>query len=135
MGESNVARFEPDEELNRIAGLVIGSAIEVHRVLGPGFLESHYELALAAEMTRRGLRFVRQPIVSLEYKGELIGDVRLDLLVEGRLVVELKAVDQLTGMNTAQLVSYLKATRNHLGLLINFNVVALKDGIKRVIAS
>ena len=61
--------------------------------------------------------------------------MRLDLLVEGRLVVELKAVDQLTGMNTAQLVSYLKATRNHLGLLINFNVVALKDGIKRVIAS
>jgi GxxExxY protein len=127
---------EPDAFLDGLAKTVIGAAIEVHRELGPGYLESVYEQALAVEFGIRGITFVRQPAVGVTYKGEPVGNDRLDFLVAERLVVELKAVEQLAPIHTAQVISYLKATNLTLGLLINFNVRILSQGgIKRVIRS
>ena len=128
-------RTEPDAETDRFAQEVIGAAIEVHRALGPGFLESVYEQAMSIELGLLGISFERQVPVAVSYKGHSIGESRLDLLVEGKLVVELKAVDQFAPIHTAQVMSYLKATGHRLGLLINFNVVRLKDGVKRVVLS
>ena len=126
---------EPDEAVDRLAREVIGAAIEVHRVLGPGFLESVYQEALCVEMEMRGIPFMPQPTMAVDYKGRRVGEGRVDLLVGGILVVELKAVDALAPIHHAQVISYLKAARCSLGLLINFNVAVLKDGIKRVILS
>ena len=112
---------------------VIGAAIEVHRTLGPGFLESVYEEAMAIELAERAVSFSRQVPVAVVYKGRPIGRARLDLLVEQSLVVELKAVSELAGIHRAQLISYLKSTGVRLGLLINFNVEVLRDGLRRVI--
>jgi GxxExxY protein len=123
----------PDVELNRLTGAVIGAAIEVHRTLGPGFLESVYEEALCIELSFRGIGFTRQAGIGVNYKGSIVGEGRVDLLVENSLVVELKAVDALAPIHTAQVKSYLKTTGGHIGLLINFNVVRLRTGIKRVI--
>lgn len=125
--------MEPDQELDRLAHTVIGAAVEVHRTLGPGFLESVYESALTIELELRGVAVERQKPVSLMYKGRSVGDARPDLLVEGALVVELKAVECLAPIHKAQVISYLKALRLPLGLLMNFNVRLLKDGIERVI--
>lgn len=116
-----------------VATAVLGAAIEVHRTLGPGFLESTYEEALAAEMRLRGIPFVRQAVVEVGYKGSVVGVERLDFLVDRCLVVELKAIDQLAPIHVAQVVSYLKALDLHLGLLLNFNVRQLRAGMKRVI--
>jgi GxxExxY protein len=128
-------RPEPEAQLDQVAHAVIGAAIEVHRILGPGYLEQHYEEALCAELKLRGLHFERQKPVGVDYKGQTIGESRLDLLVANELIVELKAVDALAPIHTAQLISYLKMTGKKLGLLMNFNVPVLKDGIRRVIAS
>ncbi len=122
-----------NEEINKITSAVIGSAIEVHRELGPGFLESLYEEALAIEMKSRGISFTKQHEIHVSYKTVPIGKARLDFLVEDRLVVELKAVETLLPIHMAQVISYLKTTGHPLGLLINFNVKMLKQGIKRVI--
>ena len=124
---------EPSEALNALSNRVIGAALEVHRVLGPGFLESIYEESLARELELKGISFVAQQQVSVTYKGKQVGEGRLDLLVADSLVVELKAVEVLLPVHTAQLHSYLKATGHKLGLLINFNVPLLRDGIRRVI--
>lgn len=121
--------------LNDLTGEVIGAAIEVHRVLGPGLLESAYEAALCVELELREVPFVRQPMVALVYKDHPIGTGRMDLLVRGELIVELKAVEALGDVHTAQVLSYLRATGHRLGLLINFNVTVLKDGIRRIILS
>lgn len=121
------------EKLNRIAEMIIGSAIEVHRNLGPGLLESVYERALCIELRRAGLTFRNQFVIPISYKGESIGEHRLDILVEESLVVEIKAVDRFDPVFKAQLLSYLKIGSFKLGLLINFNVPLLKDGITRVI--
>lgn len=129
------ARREPgwiDDELARV---VVDAAIEVHRVLGPGFLETVYEEALAIELTLRGVAFARQVPTGLHYKGQPVGEGRIDLLVGGRLVVELKAVEQLAPIHLAQVISYLKATGLRLGLLITFNVQLLRLGIRRVVLS
>jgi len=107
--------------------------MEVHGVLGPGFLESAYEEALCVELLLRGIKFARQVPIGVEYKGQKIGEARLDLLVNKSLVVELKAVEELAPIHFAQILSYLKATRLHLGLLITFNVPLLRQGIRRVI--
>jgi GxxExxY protein len=122
-----------ERRTEQAANLVIGAAIEVHRALGPGYLESVYEQALAVELALRGVRFERQVTFALCYKGHPIGEGRLDLLVEGSLIVELKAVEELSAIHTAQALSYLKATGCHLALLINFNVPLLTSGLKRVI--
>ena len=124
---------EPSAEVDRLAGLVVDAALEVHRVLGPGFLESTYEAALAIEFGLRGIAFEQQKPIRLNYKGRPVGEARLDLLVDGLLIVELKAVDSLQPIHQAQVINYLKATGCELGLLINFNVTLLKDGLKRVV--
>lgn len=126
---------EPDEELDRLAHDVIGAAIEVHRLLGPGYLELIYEEALAIELQMRGISFKRQMPISVMYKGTAIGHGRMDLLVQDKLIVEIKTVEALGPIHKAQAISYLKATGYRLALLINFNSAILKDGIKRVIQS
>ena len=116
-----------------LSGSVIGAAIEVHRILGAGFLESVYENALAVELRSRGIFFEKQKIIPLTYKGHSIGESKLDFLIENTLIVELKAVSQLTPLHEAQTLSYLKATNRNVALLINFNVPLLKNGIKRIV--
>jgi GxxExxY protein len=127
--------IEPGSELNELTGAVIGAAIEVHKELGPGFLEHTYSKALSVELTRLGIRHACEAPVTLHYKGHPIGDGRLDILVENKLVLELKAVEKLLAIHHSQVLSYLKATQLPLGLLINFNVNVLKDGIQRIILS
>lgn len=126
---------EPDERVDGIAHAVIGAAIEVHRVLGPGYLESVYEEAMVVELGLRGIAFVRQVPFGLDYKGRRVGEGRVDLLVDGSLVVELKTVDALAPIHKAQVLSYLRALDLTLGLLINFKVAVVRDGIKRVVRS
>ncbi|PCI66677.1 MAG: GxxExxY protein [Gammaproteobacteria bacterium] len=112
---------------------IIGAAIDVHRQLGPGLLESVYEECLCIELDNRGLKFDRQKAIGLRYKNrELENKLVLDLLVENNVIVELKAVKKLEAIHEAQLLTYLKLTNNKYGLLINFNVQVLKDGIKRL---
>jgi GxxExxY protein len=123
---------EPDPQLNRITNAILGAAIEVHRILGPGFLESVYKEALAIEFAKRGIAFHRQGAINLQYKDQRIGEGRLDFLVEGKVIVELKAVEAISPLHSAQMISYLKMTRLRLGLILNFNTRALKDGIKRI---
>jgi GxxExxY protein len=126
-------RREPGEELDKLAFAVNGAALEVYRRLGPGFLESVYEEALCVELQLRGIPFQRQAPVTVMYKGRPVGESRLDLLVDGKLVVELKAIDSLLPIHHAQVIPYLRATGLPLGLLINFNVLLLKSGIRRVV--
>ena len=121
-----------DARIEEAANKVIGAAIEVHRQLGPGYLESVYEEALAVELTLRGVSFARQVVFALDYKGHRVGEGRMDFLADDCLIVELKTVEAFAPIHTAQAISYLKATKHRLALLINFNVPALKDGIKRV---
>ncbi len=121
-------------ELNKITENVIGAAIEVHRQLGPGLLESAYQECLYYELTNLGLNVVKevpQPIVYKEI--ELNQGYRLDLLVEGKIVIETKTVECLNDVHFAQLLTYLKLENYKLGLLMNFNVDLLKNGIKRII--
>ena len=111
---------------------MIGAAIEVHRVLGQGFLEATYEKALSIELELRCVSHRVQVPVALTYKTKRLGDGKIDVLVENDLVVELKAVDALTPAHVRQTLTYLKATDRHLALLINFNVPRLADGIQRI---
>jgi GxxExxY protein len=129
--EARHDRREIPDRLNRLCGRAIGAAIEVHRHLGPGFLESTYEEALALEFRLRSIKFERQAALPVLYKGQTVADQRVDLLVEGELVLELKAVERLLPIHAAQLLAYLKAGSFQVGLLINFNVHLLKEGIKR----
>ncbi len=125
---------EEAQRLNKISEAIIGAAIEVHRELGPGLLESTYEACLMHELTERGYKAVQQKPVSVVYKGvRLDCGYRLDLLVEDCVVVELKSVDALEPIHDAQLLTYLKLANLKLGLLINFNVKLLRHGIKRLV--
>jgi GxxExxY protein len=128
-------RNEPDEVLDQLARDVIGAAIEVHRILGPGFLESVYEEALSIELKPGGTPFKRQLSLGVQYKGERVGEGRMDIPVKDALIVELKTVDSLAPIHKAQTISYLKATGLKLAPLVNFNVPVLKEGIKRIIFS
>jgi len=113
-------------------GKVIGCAIEVHRVLGPGLLESTYQQCLAHELHLNGIAFNLEHPLPVEYKGiKLDCGYRIDILVENRLIIELKAVDEIRGIHKAQLLTYMKLSKLDTGLLINFNVKRLKDGIQR----
>jgi GxxExxY protein len=116
-----------------VSGLIIGAAIEVHRVLGPGLLESTYENALCVELDRRAIAYVRQPSFDVRYKGEDIGRYRADLIVGGQVVVEVKSVERLTPLTDAQLLAYLRISKLRLGLAINFNAALLKDGVRRMV--
>lgn len=132
-GAKDIGLVEPRPELDELAHRVIGAAIEVHRLLGPGFLESVYEEALCVELGLRDIEFARQVPAGVDFKGRRVGEARLDLLVGGGLVVELKAVERIAPIHVAQILSYLKATGLPLGLLITFNVTLLHHGIKRVV--
>lgn len=121
-----------DPGLNQLTEVVIGAAIEVHRQLGPGLPEKVYEEALCIELALRRIAFERQPTVDVQYKGHPVGAGRLDLLIDGRLIVELKAVEALAPVHTAQVITYLKIMNLSLGLLVNFNVPLLKEGLKRI---
>ena len=134
-GAENAEGREVGEEMNRLTGEVIGAAIEVHRVLGPGFLEEVYKEALIIEFFRCGIPHMVEKGVTVNYKGHEVGKGRLDFLVANCLIVELKAVQNLAPIHEAQVLSYLKMTNYPLALLINFNVPLLKDGIKRIILS
>ena len=127
--------MQPDSEIERLAHETIGAAIEVHRQLGPGILEGVYAAALAVELGSRKVPFQRQVSLDVYYKGVKVGESRLDFLIDGTLLVELKVVDALLPIHQAQLLSYLKALNRPLGLLINFKVVALRDGLQPVIRS
>jgi GxxExxY protein len=128
-------RQEPDESLDNLAHAFIGAGIEVHRQLGPGFPESVYEQAMCIELTARSIPFERQASVQVAYKGQQVGEGRIDLWIDRQLVVELKAVDTLLPKPKAQGKAYLCATGNHLALVINFNEAVLRDGIHRVVLS
>ena len=121
-------------EVNQLSKVVVDAAFTVHNKLGPGLLESVYEVCLAHELEKRGLRLQRQFPVPIVYDGlQLDAELRLDLLVEDCLVIELKAVEELLPVHEAQLLTYLKLTGHRLGLLVNFNVPLIRDGIKRIV--
>ena len=120
-----------DRQLNHLTKCIIGCAIEVHRHLGPGLLESIYESALCIELKLAELAYERQKPVPVTYKGHAIGDHRLDVLVEDTVILELKSVDRFDPIFEAQILSYLKMTGKPIGLLINFNTRLLKDGVRR----
>ena len=128
-------RIEPGQQLDSLAHDTIGAAIEVHRHFGPGFLESVYHDALCVELDERNIPYQRQVSTKLDYKGRPVGRGHIDLVVDRELLVELKAVDTLIPVHRAQVMSYLKATDLKLGLLMNFNVKLLKDGIERIVHS
>ncbi len=121
------------EQVEQLADRAIGAAIEVHRILGPGFLESAYQESLEIEFGIRGIPCHPKKPVAITYKGHQVCQGQLDFMVGDILIVELKAVEKLVPIHEAQLISYLKMTKNSLGLLINFNVPILKEGIKRII--
>ena len=124
---------QPTPRQEELAKQFIDAAIEVHRNLGPGYDEMVYENALAVELDLRGIPFNRQKTIQVFYKGVLVGEGRLDLLLDNELIVELKAVDELNQKHLAQVISYLKATELPLGILVNFHVALLKNGLKRVV--
>ncbi len=113
----------------------IDAAIEVHRELGPGYDEAVYENALVVEMDLRGIPYERQKVIEVFYKGESIGNGRIDLFLDGEVVVELKTVEQFSPKHLAQVISYLKTVKKPLGLLVNFHETLLKNGLKRVLYS
>ena len=122
------------DQQDPLTGAVIGAAIEVHRILGPGLLESVYERCLSRELSLRNITHHRQVRLPIIYKGEDLGsEFAMDVVVEDRLVLELKTVERLEPIHTAQLLTYLKLSNIRLGLLINFNVPVLRSGLKRLI--
>lgn len=121
-------------EENTLSGIIVNAAIEVHRHLGPGLLESAYENCLLHELKLQGIICERQVYLPLSYKGEQIGNgYRLDLLVENLIIVEIKTVSNIEPIHKAQLLTYLKLTNLKIGLILNFNVPVLKNGICRMI--
>ncbi len=120
--------------INQLTGDIIGAAIEVHRALGPGLLESTYATCLCDEVNARGLTFAVQRAVPIVYKGKTLdASYRVDLIVEDTVIIEIKAVEALAAVHQSQLLTYLKLTGCPVGLLINFNVPRLLDGVKRLV--
>src|SRR6185295_20122673 len=121
------------KNLDRLTESIIGSAIEVHRLLGPGLLEATYEAAMSIELEERGIAHTRQCAVPLLYKRRPVGEYRLDLLVADSIIVEIKSVGRFDPVFAAQVLTYLRATSKKVGLLINFNGRLLREGVKRFI--
>jgi GxxExxY protein len=122
------------KKINALSNAVIGAAIEVHRILGPGLLESAYEECLCRELSIRNVPFERQMALPVRYKGvELDCGYRIDVLVDKVVILELKAVENILPIHEAQVLTYLRLTNLWLGLLINFNVPVLKNGVKRLV--
>jgi len=129
----SLAAKEDIMKINQLTERIIGCAIEVHRQLGPGLLESIYESALGVELELAGLKYVRQAVVPVVYKGRSLGEHRIDLIVEDTVIIEIKSVERFDPVFEAQILTYLKLTNKKIGLLINFNTRLLKDGINRFI--
>ena len=123
------SEHEPDS----LTGAIIGAAIEVHRGLGPGLPESSYERALCIELTRCGLAFTRQLSVPVLFRGHVVGTYRADLVVENRVVVEIKSIERLAGVHQAQLLAYMRVLQLPTGLLINFYGEVLRTGVRRMV--
>lgn len=122
------------QQLDQITGLLLDAALDVHTILGPGLFESVYEACLARELQLRGAKVERQVVIPIEYKGIRIdAGYRIDLLVEDCVVAELKTVSKLLPIHNAQLLSYLRLGRFPVGLLVNFHVPRLRDGVKRMV--
>jgi GxxExxY protein len=122
------------DALNQVSNIVIGAAIEVHRCLGPGLLESAYQQCLTWELQQKNVIVAQQRVVSLKYKELLVENgYRIDMLVENEMIVELKCVDVLLPVHSAQLLTYLKLTQFRLGLLLNFKVDVMRNGVKRIV--
>jgi len=122
------------EEMERVATQIVDSAFKVHSVLGPGLLESVYEICLGYELKERGLQIRRQVVVPINYGGVILDDgLRIDFLVQESVIIEIKTAEQHNALYEAQLLTYLKLSGKRLGFLINFNVKLIKDGIRRVI--
>lgn len=127
-------RQEPPENLDRLASSVVDAGLKVHRALGPGLLESAYEACLGRELDLRGIRVRRQIHLPVEYEGiRLDTAYRLDMVVADAIIIEIKAVDVLTQLHAAQLLTYLRLSRIHLGFLMNFKTILFKDGVRRII--
>lgn len=127
--------FEPiDEATDRLATIIVDCAYKVHMELGPGLLESIYETCLCYELKKRGIPFERQVTIPVMYDGTTMGEgFRADIIVDDKIIIELKAVDEMLPVFQAQILTYLKITKKRLGLLINFNVSVFKRGIRRII--
>jgi len=123
-----------DSALDELATSVVDAIFNVHKALGPGLLESAYQTCLCIELRKRGIPFVAQEPVAIRYRGETVdAALRLDLSVDDRLIVEIKSVERLVPVHEAQLLTYLKLASKRLGLLVNFNVALIKQGIKRIV--
>ena len=121
------------DDISELTRRIIGCAIEVHRVLGPGLQERTYEAALAIELKRNDIKFLRQASFPVVYRDEWVGDYRIDLVVEDQVVVEIKSVERRDPLFEAQLLGYLRASGKRVGLLINFNSHLLTQGVKRMV--
>jgi len=133
MMEPQRRRVTGIDELNGLTSKIIGAAIEVHKILGPGLLESIYEATLCIELEERGVAYARQVMLPTYYKGRPLGRYEIDLIVEELIIVEIKSVSHLTAVFEAQLLTYLRLADKRVGLLINFNSRLLKEGIKRLV--
>ena len=121
-------------DINQLSSKIIGAAIEVHRILGPGLLESAYEECLCHELELRKIKFKRQESLPIIYKGKRLDcGYRLDIVIENKIITELKSIEKIEPIHKAQLLSYLKLSDHKLGLLLNFNVSVMKDGIVRLV--
>lgn len=127
-------KYQKLMDINELSSNIIGAAIEVHKNLGPGLLESAYEECLCHELNLRGIKFERQKPLPLHYKGKVLDcGYRLDLLVDNSIVVELKSCEKIEPIHKAQLLTYLKLSKLNLGLLLNFNVPVMRDGVVRLV--
>lgn len=133
--DADVSLAEPSFEIDALVSRVLAAAVEVHRVLGPGFFETVYARALERELELRRVPFARQPTIGIVYEGQPVGVTRPDLLVAERLIVELETVERVESIHVAQGISYLKAAHLQLALVINFNVPVLLRGVRRVVLS
>ena len=131
MDQNSAIRKRLPQEWDRLTNRIIGCAIEVHSNLGPGLLEKFYEEALVCELEQAGLKFSRQHLINMMYKGRPLGEYRLDLVVEQLVIVELKVVEKVLDVHEAQLLSYLRSANLPLGLLINYNHTRLVNGVTR----
>ena len=126
--------FEPSLEDNKLSEDVLNAAFHVHTVLGPGLLEKVYQESLYFVLNKRGLKVEKEKFLPVDFEGHKIdGGFRLDLLVEDRLIIEIKAVEKIIPIHEAQLQTYLRLSKKHYGLILNFNTLKLKDGIKRIV--
>lgn len=130
----NINNSIKNSEENELAKIVVNAGFNIHKTLGPGLLESAYEECLFYELSKKGLIVEKQKVLPLVYEEvKLDAGYRLDLMIEGKLIVEIKSVENLNNLHMAQILTYLKLSKCRLGLLMNFNAVLFKDGIKRII--